>query len=75
MIQPSWDTIHPSEQLAGTPAVRRDGHWWLVAPNGGAVPTNEPALTRELDSLAVALDAANRAVAHLGTDESEVGRA
>lgn len=73
MTEPSWDNIRPSEQLADTPAVRRDGRWWLVAPSG-AIPLDTPTLARELDSLAADLDTANRAVAHLGPDESEVGR-
>ncbi|MEU5838704.1 hypothetical protein ABZ820_34280 [Streptomyces diacarni] len=72
MTEPSWDTIRPSEQLADTPAVRRDGRWWLVAPNG-AIPANDPALARALDSLAADMDAANRAAAHFGIDERDQG--
>ncbi|WP_019546662.1 hypothetical protein [Streptomyces sulphureus] len=72
MTEPSWDTIRSSERLADTPAVCRDGRWWLVAPSG-AIPADEPALDRELDSLAADLGAANRAVARPGIDEPDQG--
>ncbi|MGY1435405.1 hypothetical protein [Streptomyces reniochalinae] len=70
--EPTWASIRSSEQLADTPAVRRGERWWLVAPSG-ATPADEPALTRELDSLAADMNAANRAVAHLGIDEPDQG--
>lgn len=72
MSEPSWDTVCPSEQLADTPAVCRDGRWWLVAPSG-ALSVDEPALVRELDSLAADLDAANWAVAQLRPDGPDQG--
>ncbi|MEU4200801.1 hypothetical protein AB0F64_12715 [Streptomyces sp. NPDC026294] len=70
--EPSWATVHWSERLADTPAVRSGERWWLVAPSG-AVAADDPALSHELDSLAVDMDAANRAVAQLVRDESEQG--
>ncbi|WP_326692345.1 MULTISPECIES: hypothetical protein [unclassified Streptomyces] len=70
--EPTWATLRPAERLADTPAVRRNERWWLVTPSG-AVPADEPSLARELDLLAADMDAANRAVAQLGRDESDRG--
>ncbi|MEU1906581.1 hypothetical protein [Streptomyces hygroscopicus] len=53
-----------SERLAGTPAARRGGHWWLVAPTGSLLAT-DAAFTSELDLLAADLAAANQAVAEV----------
>ncbi|WP_329612528.1 hypothetical protein OG244_03840 [Streptomyces brevispora] len=50
-------------RLAQSPAVRRNGQWWLVAASG-AVAT-DPMLTKELEDLAAAMTAADRAVAAL----------
>jgi hypothetical protein len=49
--------------LAGTPAVRRGGAWWLVS-GSRALPADPP-LAADLDHLAAALAAADRAVAAL----------
>jgi hypothetical protein len=49
--------------LAGTPAVHRDGAWWLVS--GGRAARADPPLAADLDHLAAALAAADRAVAAL----------
>ncbi|MFC8010379.1 hypothetical protein [Streptomyces cinereoruber] len=50
--------------LAQSPAVLRDGRWWLVG-GAGAVPLSDPAFTTVLDRFAEALSAADRAVADL----------
>jgi hypothetical protein len=49
--------------LAGTPAVHRDGTWWLAS--GGRALHADPPLAADLDHLAAALAAADRAVAAL----------
>ncbi|WP_328940914.1 hypothetical protein OG259_04065 [Streptomyces sp. NBC_00250] len=54
----------PSARLGQSPAVLRDGWWWLVG-DAGAVPVADPALTTVLDGFAEALTAADRAVADL----------
>jgi hypothetical protein len=63
-IPPTWASVRPVERLAGTPAVRRDGHWWLVSPTG-SLPASDPTFTSELDRFAADLAAADRAVAQL----------
>ncbi|KUN95424.1 hypothetical protein AQJ67_35795 [Streptomyces caeruleatus] len=63
--------MRPSERLADTPAVRREGHWWLVTP-AGAMPASEPRLTSELDRFAADMAAADRAVAKLRTERAAV---
>ncbi|MGY5058723.1 hypothetical protein ACWDFR_32480 [Streptomyces sp. 900105755] len=68
---PTWASVHPSERLAGTPAVRRDGRWWLVTP-AGAMPTSDPGLTGELDRFAADMAAADRAVVKLRTERTAV---
>ncbi|MFI1953165.1 hypothetical protein ACH437_15160 [Streptomyces xinghaiensis] len=56
--------LRTTERLAGTPAVRRGGHWWLVASTGSLL-ASDPAFTDELDRLAADLAAADRAVAEV----------
>ncbi|MEU9987881.1 hypothetical protein AB0E10_13980 [Streptomyces sp. NPDC048045] len=63
-IPPTWASVRPAERLAGTPAVRRDGHWWLVSPTG-SLPASDPAFTSELERFATDLAAADRAVEQL----------
>jgi hypothetical protein len=59
---PVLSSLRTSERLAGTPAVRRGGHWWLVAPTGSLL-ASDPAFTCKLDQFAADLAAADRAVA------------
>ncbi|MFC9643519.1 hypothetical protein ACFTZF_33970 [Streptomyces mirabilis] len=66
-VPPTWASVRPAERLADTPAVRRDGHWWLVSPTG-SLPASDPAFTRELDRFAADLDAADCAVARPRTN-------
>jgi hypothetical protein len=56
--------LRTTERLAGTPAVRRGGHWWLIAPTGSLL-ASDPAFTDELDQSAADLAAADRAVAEV----------
>lgn len=63
-VPPTWASVRPAERLAGTPAVRRDGHWWLVS-SSGSLPASDPAFTSQLDGFAADLHAADRAVAQL----------
>jgi hypothetical protein len=63
-VPPTWASVRPAERLAGTPAVRRDGHWWLVSPTG-SLPASDPAFATELDRFAADLAAADDAVARL----------
>ncbi|MFF9784167.1 hypothetical protein [Streptomyces nigrescens] len=51
-----------SERLAQSPAVRRDGRWWLVAMSG-SVAITDPVFTGQLNRFAAAMAAAERAVA------------
>lgn len=53
-----------SERLTGSPAVRRDGQWWLVS-SAGSVLATDPVFTGEMDRFATALSAADQAVADL----------
>lgn len=53
-------------RLMSSPAVRRDGQWWLVS-EAGSVRAADADFTRALDDLAVAAAAADRAVAGLRT--------
>ncbi|MBC2902138.1 hypothetical protein H4N64_11045 [Streptomyces sp. PSKA01] len=64
--------MRPSERLAGTPAVRRDGHWWLVTPTG-TISASDPVFTGELDRFAADMAAADRAVANLRTERTAAG--
>ncbi|WUN41814.1 hypothetical protein OHT20_31605 [Streptomyces caniferus] len=66
---PSWASVHRSERLADTPAVPRDGHWWLVSPTGTML-ASDPAFAAELDGFAADMAAANRAVAQLHTEHT-----
>ncbi|WP_078942533.1 hypothetical protein [Streptomyces viridochromogenes] len=68
---PTWASVRPSERLAGTPAVRRDGRWWLVTP-AGAMPASNAGLTSELDCFAADMAAADRAVAKLHHERTAV---
>ncbi|MEI5525267.1 hypothetical protein WB388_32140 [Streptomyces brasiliscabiei] len=61
---PAFSSLRSTERLAGTPAVRRGGHWWLVASTGSLL-ASDPAFTDELDRLATDLAAADRAVAEV----------
>ncbi|MCF3172604.1 hypothetical protein IPZ61_04640 [Streptomyces sioyaensis] len=61
---PSWASVRRSERLAGTPAIRRGGHWWLVSP-AGAMLASDHAFAAELDNYAADFAAANRAVGEL----------
>ncbi|MFF7262209.1 hypothetical protein ACFZCL_18250 [Streptomyces sp. NPDC008159] len=56
--------LRTAERLAGTPAVRRGGHWWLVASTGSLL-ASDPAFTGELDQFAADLAAADQAVAEV----------
>ncbi|MCX5230465.1 hypothetical protein [Streptomyces sp. NBC_00233] len=60
----------PSARLGQSPAVLRDGRWWLVG-EAGAVPLSDPAFTTVLDGFAEALSAADRAVADLRAQPGE----
>ncbi|MGW3848988.1 hypothetical protein [Streptomyces fagopyri] len=66
-VPPTWASVRPAERLAGTPAVRRDGHWWLVSPTG-SLPASNPVITSELNRFVADLDSADRAVAQLNAN-------
>ncbi|MFF3750550.1 hypothetical protein ACFYYH_08840 [Streptomyces sp. NPDC002018] len=66
---PSLPTPH-SVRLAGSPAVRRDGRWWLIS-GPGSVLAADPVFTGELDRFATALAAADQAVADLLDEQHE----
>ncbi|WP_369251116.1 hypothetical protein [Streptomyces sp. R41] len=66
---PTWASVRPSERLAGTPAVRRDGNWWLITPTD-AMPASDPVFTGELDRFAADMAAADRAVAKVRTERA-----
>ncbi|MCX5250727.1 hypothetical protein OG895_36965 [Streptomyces sp. NBC_00201] len=66
---PTWASIRPSERLAGTPAVRRGGEWWLVTPTG-TISASDPVFTGELDRFAADMAAAYHAVAKLRTERT-----
>ena len=61
---PTFSSVRSSERLAGTPVVRRGGHWWLVTPTG-SILANDPAFTGELDRCAADMAAADQAVAEV----------
>ncbi|MGH4028721.1 hypothetical protein ACQB60_07270 [Actinomycetota bacterium Odt1-20B] len=71
---PSWASARRSERLAGTPAVRRGAHWWLVSPSG-ALLASDPAVTGELNRFAADMAAADRAVAELRAERKTVRKA
>lgn len=70
-IPPTWTSVRPAERLAGTPAVRRDGHWWLVSRTG-SLPASDSAFATELDRFSADLAAADQAVARLRTKRGPV---
>lgn len=70
---PTWASVRPSERLAGTPAVRRGGAWWLVTPTG-TISASDPVFTGELDRVAADMAAADRAVAKLRTERTAAGK-
>lgn len=51
-----------SGPLGQSPAVRRDGRWWLVATSG-SVALTDPVFTGQLNRFAIAMAAADQAVA------------
>ncbi|MCZ1008390.1 hypothetical protein [Streptomyces lydicus] len=51
-----------SGPLGQSPAVRRDGRWWLVAMSG-SVAVTDPVFTGQLNRFATAMAAADQAVA------------
>ncbi|WP_042419763.1 hypothetical protein [Streptacidiphilus anmyonensis] len=53
-----------SARLLRSPAVLRDGQWWL-ASRAGAILATDPGFTGALDRFATAAAAADRAVAEL----------
>ncbi|MBV1949167.1 MULTISPECIES: hypothetical protein [unclassified Streptomyces] len=55
--------------LPRSPAVLRDGRWWLVG-RSGSIPASDPAFTAVLDDFAQAMAAADRAVDGLLTRHS-----
>ncbi|MFF2954090.1 hypothetical protein ACFVVU_22450 [Kitasatospora sp. NPDC057965] len=61
-----------SERLAGSPAVRRGGQWWLVTGTGSILAT-DPTFTGELDRFAAAMAAADRDVVRI-RDERATAR-
>jgi hypothetical protein len=64
----SSSPIPVSERLAGSPAVRRGGRWWLVS-DAGSIPATDPVFTGKLDHFAAAMAAADHAVAQLRTPQ------
>lgn len=59
-----------SARLAQSPAVLREGRWWLVG-DAGAVPVVDLSFATVLDGFADAVAAADRAVADLRARPSE----
>lgn len=59
-----------SGRLAGSPAVRRDGKWYLVVGSGSVIAT-DPAFTGELDRFAALMAAADQSVAVLRTAQGD----
>ncbi|MFI8342789.1 hypothetical protein ACIF8W_22415 [Streptomyces sp. NPDC085639] len=59
-----------SARLAQSPAVLREGRWWLVG-DAGAVPIADLSFATVLDGFAEAVAAADRAVADLRARPSE----
>ncbi|MEV6976922.1 hypothetical protein [Kitasatospora sp. NPDC093806] len=62
-----------SEQLAGSPVVRRGSQWWLVT-GAGSILATDPAFTGELDRFATAMAAADREVARLRDERAAARR-
>ncbi|MFE8915264.1 hypothetical protein [Streptomyces globisporus] len=63
-------SVPRSGRLAGSPAVRRDGKWYLVADSGSVMAT-DPAFTGELDCFAALMAAADQSVAVLRTAQGD----
>lgn len=61
---PSWTSAHRPERLAGAPAVRCKGRWWLLSP-AGTMLASDPVFNAELDFFAADMAAANCAVVEL----------
>ncbi|MER5972838.1 hypothetical protein ABT112_24410 [Streptomyces sp. NPDC002055] len=59
-----------SEHLAQSPAVRRDGRWWLVAKSG-SIAITDPVFTGQLNRFATAMAAADQAVAGLRLQQDQ----
>jgi hypothetical protein len=57
-------------RLVRSPAVRRDGQWWLVS-GAGSILATDPAFTSMLDGFAQAMTAADQAVADLRVRQSQ----
>ncbi|MGA5632528.1 hypothetical protein [Streptomyces lydicamycinicus] len=51
-----------SKHLAQSPAVRRDGRWWLVTTSG-VIAVTDPVFTGQLNRFATAMASADQAVA------------
>ncbi|MFE1764685.1 hypothetical protein ACFW81_10755 [Streptomyces angustmyceticus] len=58
---PLPSSVH-SGPLGQSPAVWRDGRWWLLAESG-SVAVTDPVFTGQLNRFATAMAAADRAVA------------
>ncbi|MFD3836737.1 hypothetical protein ACFWWC_10810 [Streptomyces sp. NPDC058642] len=58
------------ERLAGSPAVRRGGQWWLVS-GVGSIPCTDPTFTGELDRFAATMATADQAIANLRSQQDE----
>ncbi|MFD8916032.1 hypothetical protein [Streptomyces sp. NPDC059575] len=56
--------------LPDAPVLQRDGWWWMFS-KAGSIPVRDPAFTAVLDNFAQAMAAADRAVAHLRTRQTE----
>ncbi|MYT17823.1 hypothetical protein YWIDRAFT_07459 [Streptomyces sp. SceaMP-e96] len=61
-----------SERLAQSPAVRRDGRWWLVTVSG-SVAVADPVFAGQLNRFATAMAAADQAVAGRRLQQDQPG--
>lgn len=59
-----------SERLARSPAVRRNGQWWLVTGSGSVLAT-DPTFTGELDRFTAAMAAADQTIADLRSRQDD----
>lgn len=57
-------------RLVRSPAIRRDGHWWL-ASRADSILATDPAFTNLLDDFAQAMTAADQAVADLRVRQNQ----
>ncbi|GHD48809.1 hypothetical protein [Streptomyces mirabilis] len=57
-------------RLVRSPAVLRDGQWWLVS-EAGSIPATTPTFTSVLDGFAHAVAAADQAVDNLRARQNE----